>query len=52
VACKTTLMRALLGLTRADGGTMSLLGFPVPAERKRALARVGAIVDEPGSTST
>ena len=26
---------------------MSLLGFPVPAERKRALARVGAIVDEP-----
>jgi ABC-2 type transport system ATP-binding protein len=40
-------MRTLLGLTRADGGTMSLLGFPVPAERKQALARVGAIVDEP-----
>jgi ABC-2 type transport system ATP-binding protein len=46
-AGKTTLIRTLLGLTRADGGTMSLLGFPVPAERKRALARVGAIVDEP-----
>jgi ABC-2 type transport system ATP-binding protein len=46
-AGKTTLMRTLLGLIRADGGTMSLLGFPVPAERKRALARVGAIVDEP-----
>ena len=46
-AGKTTLMRTLLGLTRADGGSMSLLGFPVPAERKRALARVGAIVDEP-----
>ena len=46
-AGKTTLMRTLLGLTRADGGTMSLLGTPVPAERKRALARVGAIVDEP-----
>jgi len=46
-AGKTTLMRTLLGLTRADGGTMSLLGFPVPAERKRALAGVGAIVDEP-----
>jgi ABC-2 type transport system ATP-binding protein len=46
-AGKTTLMRTLLGLTRADGGTMSLLGFRVPAERKRALARVGAIVDEP-----
>jgi ABC-2 type transport system ATP-binding protein len=37
----------LLGLTRANGGTMSLLGVPVPAERSRALARVGAIVDEP-----
>jgi len=44
---KTTLIRTLLGLTRADGGTMSLLGRPVPAERKSALARVGAIVDEP-----
>src|SRR5271166_169619 len=46
-AGKTTLIRTLLGLTRADGGTMSLLGFPVPAGRKRALAGVGAIVDEP-----
>jgi ABC-2 type transport system ATP-binding protein len=42
------LIRALLGLTRADGGTMSLLSLPVPAERERALARVGAIVEEPG----
>jgi ABC-2 type transport system ATP-binding protein len=47
-AGKTTLIRVLLGLTRADGGTMSLLGLPVPAERGRALARVGAIVDAPG----
>ena len=46
-AGKTTLIRTLLGLTRADGGTMSLLGFRVPAERKLALAAVGAIVDEP-----
>ncbi len=46
-AGKTTLIRTLLGLTRANGGTMSLLGLPVPAERKRALAGVGAIVDEP-----
>jgi ABC-2 type transport system ATP-binding protein len=46
-AGKTTLIRTLLGLTRADGGTMSLLGRPVPGERSRALARVGAIVDEP-----
>ena len=46
-AGKTTLIRTLLGLTRADSGTMSLLGIPVPAQRGRALARVGAIVDEP-----
>jgi ABC-2 type transport system ATP-binding protein len=46
-AGKTTLIRVLLGLTRADSGTISLLGLPVPAERGRALARVGAIVDEP-----
>ena len=46
-AGKTTLIRTLLGLTRADGGTMSLLGIPLPAERSQALARVGAIVDEP-----
>ena len=46
-AGKTTLIRTLLGLTRANSGTMSLLGIPVPADRSRALARVGAIVDEP-----
>jgi ABC-2 type transport system ATP-binding protein len=46
-AGKTTLIRTLLGLTRADGGTMHLLGLPVPAERARALARTGAIVEEP-----
>jgi ABC-2 type transport system ATP-binding protein len=46
-AGKTTLIRVLLGLTRADAGTASLLGQPVPRHRDRALARVGAIVDEP-----
>jgi ABC-2 type transport system ATP-binding protein len=46
-AGKTTLIRTLLGLTPANGGTMSLLGVRVPAQRSRALARVGAIVDEP-----
>ena len=46
-AGKTTLIRTLLGLTHANAGTMSLLGTPVPAERRKALARVGAIVDEP-----
>jgi len=46
-AGKTTLIRTLLGLTKANAGTMSLLGIRVPAERSRALARVAAIVDEP-----
>jgi ABC-2 type transport system ATP-binding protein len=44
---KTTLIRMLLGLTRPTGGTMRLLGRPVPAERAAALGRVGAIVEEP-----
>jgi ABC-2 type transport system ATP-binding protein len=46
-AGKTTLIRVLLGLTHADAGTMSLLGHAVPHRRADALARVGAIVDEP-----
>jgi len=46
-AGKTTLIRMLLGLTRASAGTMRLLGRPLLAERAVALARVGAIVEEP-----
>src|ERR1039457_5187871 len=46
-AGKTTLIRTLLGLTRADSGTMWLLGCQAPRHRDRALAGVGAIVDEP-----
>ena len=46
-AGKTTLIRVLLGLTHADAGTMFLLGHQVPRQRDVALARVGAIVDEP-----
>jgi ABC-2 type transport system ATP-binding protein len=46
-AGKTTLIRMLLGLTDASAGTMHLLGRPVPARRAEALARVGAIVEEP-----
>ena len=34
-AGKTTLIRVLLGLTHADAGTMSLLGYPVPKHRDR-----------------
>jgi ABC-2 type transport system ATP-binding protein len=46
-AGKTTLIRMLLGLTSATEGSASLLGLPVPAQRAQALARVGAIVEEP-----
>ncbi len=46
-AGKTTMIRTLLGLTHASAGSMSLLGYPVPARRVQALARVGAIVEEP-----
>jgi ABC-2 type transport system ATP-binding protein len=46
-AGKTTLIRMLLGLTPATAGRMKLLGLPVPQQRAEALARVGAIVEEP-----
>src|SRR5437868_2222862 len=46
-AGKTTLIRMLLGLTPATSGSMQLLGRPVPSQRAAALARVGAIVEEP-----
>jgi ABC-2 type transport system ATP-binding protein len=46
-AGKTTLIRVLLGLTHADAGSMFLLGHQVPQHRDAALARIGAIVDEP-----
>src|SRR5512132_611664 len=46
-AGETTLIRMLLRLTDAPAGTMHLLGRPVPARRAEALARVGAIVEEP-----
>jgi len=46
-AGKTTLIRMLLGLTGISDGSASVLGLSVPAERSAALARVGAIVEEP-----
>jgi ABC-2 type transport system ATP-binding protein len=46
-AGKTTLIRMLLGLTHPSAGSMRLLGLPIPEERAAALARVGAIVEEP-----
>jgi ABC-2 type transport system ATP-binding protein len=46
-AGKTTLIRMLLGLIRPSAGEMSLLALPLPRQRRRALARIGAIVEEP-----
>src|SRR3954471_1104134 len=46
-AGKTTMIRTLLGLTKATSGEVALLGLPQPEKRSEALARVGAIVEEP-----
>ena len=46
-AGKTTMIRTLLGLTQPTSGRVALLGLPQPAKRREALARVGAIVEEP-----
>jgi ABC-2 type transport system ATP-binding protein len=43
-AGKTTLIRLLLGLARPTNGTIELLGHK---DRSKALARVGAIIEEP-----
>src|SRR5919197_61199 len=46
-AGKTTLIRLLLGLAEPTAGRMRLLGRDLPADRSVALARVGAIIEEP-----
>lgn len=47
-AGKTTTFRALLGLTRPDGGEIKILGRPVPDQLTEVTKQVGAIVEEPG----
>lgn len=44
---KTTTLRMLLGLARPDGGTMEILGEPVPERLPQVIDRVGAIVESP-----
>ncbi|HWH01109.1 MAG TPA: ABC transporter ATP-binding protein [Pilimelia sp.] len=44
---KTTTLRVLLGLVRADAGRMSVLGRPVPDELPEVVGRLGAIVESP-----
>ncbi|MGC5029400.1 ABC transporter ATP-binding protein [Micromonospora sp. DT229] len=44
---KTTTLRALLGLVRADAGHLRVLGADAPESLPRVAARVGAIVESP-----
>jgi ABC-type multidrug transport system ATPase subunit len=44
---KTTTIRMLLGLARPDGGDIALFGEPLPDRLPSALARVGAVVEQP-----
>jgi ABC-2 type transport system ATP-binding protein len=46
-AGKTTLIRLLLGLAQPTAGSMRILGRDLPGGRAEALARVGAIIEEP-----
>jgi ABC-2 type transport system ATP-binding protein len=46
-AGKTTLIRLLLGLAEPTAGSMRVLGHNLPGGRVAALARVGAIIEEP-----
>src|SRR5690349_17497053 len=46
-AGKTTLIRLLLGLAKPTSGRMRLLGHDLPGGSAAALARVGAIIEEP-----
>lgn len=44
---KTTTIRMLLGLIRADAGTMQIFGSEVPKHLPEVVGRVGAIVESP-----
>lgn len=47
-AGKTTVLRILVGLTRPQRGSITLLGEDVPRHLPRVMPRVGAVVGRPG----
>jgi len=44
---KTTMLRCLLGLARADQGTMNVLSQPVPASLPAVIGEVGVLLESP-----
>lgn len=44
---KTTTIRLLLGLVRADAGSLKILGRSVPTELPLVIGRIGALVETP-----
>ena len=44
---KTTTIRLLLGLIRADAGRLSMLGRPVPEQLPQVIGRIGSLVETP-----
>jgi len=44
---KTTTIRMLVGLIHPDGGTLRVLGHPIPSAAGTVLPRVGAVVESP-----
>lgn len=44
---KTTIMKVVTGLARPTGGTVKVFGAEAPADRESALARVGALIEQP-----
>ena len=47
-AGKTTTMKMLLGLTAPTSGTVSIFGRPLKGNEKRALPRIGSLIESPG----
>ncbi len=44
---KTTTIRLLLGLVRADSGTMRMMGVDVPSQLPSVIGRIGSLVETP-----